>query len=62
MKPTQQINLGLSEDLAQRLSALEAGHEPEDVQWLGLDDDAAWGEFDEQRFLKELRKPEDKSP
>lgn len=38
------------EEAAQRLSALEAGHEPEDVQWLGLHDDAAWGEFDEQRL------------
>ncbi len=38
-----------------RLSALEKGHITEDAQWLNTDDDAAWGEFDEKRFLAELR-------
>lgn len=50
------------EEAAQRLSALEAKHGTEDVGWLGLDDDAAWGEFDEERFLAELRTPERKTP
>ena len=42
------------EDAAQRLSALEQLQISDDGQWLALDDDDAWGEFDEQRFLKEL--------
>lgn len=43
------------EEAAMRLSALEKGHVAEDEQWLSTDDDAAWGEFDEKRFLAELR-------
>ena len=42
------------EEAAMRLSALEAGHSTEDAEWLALDDDGSWGEFDEERFLKEL--------
>jgi len=42
------------EEAAQRLSALEQLQISDDGQWLALDDDDAWGEFDEQRFLKEL--------
>ncbi len=43
------------EEAAMRLYALEEGHITEDAQWLNTDDDAAWGEFDEKRFLAELR-------
>jgi hypothetical protein len=43
------------EEAAMRLSALEKGHVTQDAQWLSTDDDAAWGEFDEKRFLAELR-------
>jgi hypothetical protein len=50
------------EEAAKRLSSLEAGHESEDVAWLALDDEAAWGEFDEKRFLKELRTSAHKTP
>jgi len=42
------------EEAAQRLSALEQLQISDDGQWLALEDDDAWGEFDEQRFLKEL--------
>ena len=42
------------EEAAQRLSALEQLQISDDGQWLALDDNDAWGEFDEQRFLKEL--------
>lgn len=42
------------EEAAQRLSALEQLQISDDGQWLALDDDNAWGEFDEQRFLNEL--------
>ena len=42
------------EEAAQRLSALEQLQISDDGQWLALDDDDAWGEFDEKRFLKEL--------
>lgn len=50
------------EDAAKRLSALEAVHATEDVAWLGLDDEASWGEFDEKRFLRELRTSGHKPP
>lgn len=42
------------EDAAKRLSMLEQNQAPDDADWLSLDDESAWGEFDEQRFLKEL--------
>lgn len=42
------------EEAAKRLSLLEQGHPADETGWLALDDDAAWGEFDEQRFLNEL--------
>ncbi len=50
------------EEAAQRLCALEATHAAEEREWLGLDDETAWGEFDEQRFLAELRTPEHPTP
>lgn len=51
------------EEAAMRLSSLEAAHTAEDAQWLALaDDEAAWGEFDEKRFLKELRAKARKAP
>ena len=50
------------EDAAQRLSALEQLQISDDGQWLALDDDDAWGEFDEQRFLKELDADQANSP
>ena len=53
MKPTQQITLRLPHDLAQRLSLLEQAHNPDDADWLELDDGLAGGDFDEQRFLQE---------
>ena len=43
------------EEAAKRLTALESVHASEDVEWLSLDDEAAWGPFDEERFLAELR-------
>lgn len=42
------------EEAAKRLSLLEQGHPADETGWLALDDDAAWGEFDEQRFLNEV--------
>ena len=42
------------EEAARRLSLLEQAHSADESGWLALDDDAAWGEFDEQRFLNEL--------
>lgn len=42
------------EEAAKRLSLLEQAHHADEAGWLALDDDAAWGEFDEQRFLNEL--------
>ena len=50
------------EEAAKRLSALEAMHVSEDVQWLEMDDETAWGEFDEKRFLDELRTPGHPTP
>lgn len=51
------------EEAAQRLSSLEALHATEDSEWLAMaDDEAAWGEFDERRFLKELRAKGRKAP
>ena len=50
------------EEAAKRLSSLEAGHESDGLEWLALDDEAAWGEFDEKRFLKELRTSGHKTP
>ena len=42
-------------EAAVRLSSLEAAHATGVTEWLTSDDDkAAWGEFDAQRFLKEL--------
>lgn len=44
------------EEAAMRLTALEAVHRAEDPDWLVLEEDETdWGEFDEQRFVKELR-------
>ena len=34
----------------------------EQGQWLALDDGDAWGEFDEQRFLKELGNAQSSTP
>jgi hypothetical protein len=42
------------QEAAMRLSSLELGQVVDDSQWLALDGDAAWGEFDEKRFLEEL--------
>ena len=42
------------EAAAMRLSSLEEGHATTDDAWLAMGDDAAWGEFDEARFLREL--------
>lgn len=42
------------EDAAIRLGLLEKTSDLEDVEWLALDDEQSWGEFDEKRFLKEL--------
>ena len=42
------------EEAAKRLSLLEQGAMVDETGWLALDDDATWGEFDEQRFLNEL--------
>jgi hypothetical protein len=42
------------EEAARRLSLLEQAHSADESGWLAQDDDAAWGEFDEQRFLNEL--------
>ena len=42
------------EEAAMRLSLLEKTPSTEDTEWLALDDDAVFGEFDEKRFLKEL--------
>jgi hypothetical protein len=42
------------EEAAIRLSLLEKPPAQEDVEWLALDDEQSWGEFDEERFLKEL--------
>ena len=42
------------EEAAKHLSFLEQGPDAGEAQWLGLDEDAAWGEFDEKRFLDEL--------
>ena len=42
------------QEAAMRLSSLEMGQVVDDSQWLALDDDAAWGEFDEKRLLEEL--------
>ena len=50
------------EDAAQRLSALEQLQISDDGQWLALDDNDAWGEFDEQRFLKELSAGQTSAP
>ncbi len=51
------------EEAAMRLSSLEAVHVSETTEWLDFDDDeAAWGEFDEQRFMAELRTQGHKAP
>ncbi len=50
------------EEAAKRLSALETVHAAEAVAWLDLDDERAWGEFDEKRFLAELRTPQEPTP
>lgn len=42
------------EEAAMRLSALESVHTAEDGEWLSLDENEAWGEFDEERFLNDL--------
>lgn len=42
------------EAAAMRLSSLEHGHATADDPWLAMDDEEAWGEFDEDRFLREL--------
>ena len=41
------------EAAAQRLSELEAGKVAGDAQWLAMDDESGWGEFDEERFTAE---------
>lgn len=42
------------EEAAIRLALLEKTSDLEDVEWLTLDDEQSWGEFEEKRFLKEL--------
>ena len=44
------------EEAAMRLTSLEAVHRAENPDWLALEEDETdWGEFDEQRFVNELR-------
>ena len=50
------------EEAAKRLSAMEQLQVSDDGQWLALDDQDAWGEFDEQRFLKELGTAQPSTP
>jgi hypothetical protein len=51
------------EEAALRLSSLEAVHESDDNDWLAFEDATASGdEFDEMRFLRELRVREDPAP
>jgi hypothetical protein len=51
------------EEAALRLSSLEATHESEDTDWLAFEDDATSAdEFDEKRFLMELRARKEKAP
>lgn len=50
------------EEAANHLSFLEQGPDAGEAQWLGLDEDAAWGEFDEKRFLDELGAKGQKPP
>mgnify|MGYP003330938009 CR=1 FL=1 len=49
------------EAAAQRLSALETLDPAEESAWLAMEEEGAWGEFDEKRFLAELRTPRHKT-
>jgi hypothetical protein len=42
------------EEAAKHLNLLEQTHTADDAQWLAMDEDEGWGEFDEERFMKEL--------
>lgn len=51
------------EEAALRLSSLEVTHASEDTDWLAFEDDTTSAdEFDEKRFLMELRARKEKAP
>ncbi|MDX1329158.1 MAG: hypothetical protein R3317_00820 [Burkholderiaceae bacterium] len=51
------------EEAALRLSSLEAAHASEDTEWLAFDNGPTVGdEFDEKRFLSELKARKEKTP
>lgn len=44
------------EEAAKHLTLLEQTHNADDAQWLAMEEveEVGWGEFDEERFMKEL--------